>query len=52
MRIARFSIDGNVAFGAVEGDQPAGGGNLYCFSLADRRLSCDWTPIEKWQGWM
>jgi broad specificity phosphatase PhoE len=33
-------------------DQPAGGGNLYCFSLADRRLSCDWTPIEKWQGWM
>ncbi|CAM5314160.1 hypothetical protein SGLAM104S_01887 [Streptomyces glaucescens] len=22
MRIARFSIDGNVAFGAVEGDQP------------------------------
>ncbi|MFU0242752.1 Rv2993c-like domain-containing protein, partial [Streptomyces scabiei] len=22
MRIARFSIDGNVAFGAVEGDKP------------------------------
>ncbi|EPE99953.1 histidine phosphatase family protein [Rhizobium grahamii] len=34
------------------GDQPAGGGNLYCFSLADRRPSCDWTPIEEWQGWM
>ncbi len=33
-------------------DQPGGGGNLYCFSLADRRLSCDWTPIEDWQGWM
>jgi broad specificity phosphatase PhoE len=33
-------------------DQPAGGGNLYCFSLADRGLSCDWTPIEEWQGWM
>lgn len=33
-------------------DQPGGGGNLYCFSLADRRLSCDWTPIETWQGWM
>ncbi len=33
-------------------DQPAGGGNLYAFSLADRRLSCDWTPIEEWQGWM
>ena len=28
MRIARFSIDGNVAFGAVEGDLPptSGGG--------------------------
>jgi broad specificity phosphatase PhoE len=33
-------------------DQPGGGGNLYCFRLADRRLSCDWTPIEDWQGWM
>ncbi|KQV84227.1 histidine phosphatase family protein [Rhizobium sp. Root1220] len=33
-------------------DQPAGGGNLYCFSLADRRLSCEWTAIEAWQGWM
>lgn len=35
-----------------DGDQPGGGGNLYCFSLAERRLSCDWTPIEDWQGWM
>jgi broad specificity phosphatase PhoE len=33
-------------------DQPDGGGNLFCFSLADRRLSCDWTAIEDWQGWM
>jgi broad specificity phosphatase PhoE len=33
-------------------DQPGGGGNLYCFRLADRRLSCDWTAIEDWQGWM
>jgi broad specificity phosphatase PhoE len=33
-------------------DQPAGGGNLYGFRLADRRLSCEWTPIEDWQGWM
>ena len=32
-------------------DQPGGGGNLYAFALADRRLSCDWTPIESWQGW-
>ncbi|SEH54669.1 Broad specificity phosphatase PhoE [Rhizobium tibeticum] len=35
-----------------DGDQPGGGGNLYCFSLADRRPSCDWTTIEEWRGWM
>jgi broad specificity phosphatase PhoE len=36
-------------------DQPAGGGNLFCFTLADRRVSCDWTAMEDWQGdgpWM
>ncbi len=31
-------------------DQPGGGGNLFCFSLADRAVSCDWTPMEAWQG--
>lgn len=31
-------------------DQPGGGGNLYRFSLADRAVSCDWTPMEHWQG--
>jgi broad specificity phosphatase PhoE len=31
-------------------DQPGGGGNLYCFGLADRAISCDWTPIEIWKG--
>jgi broad specificity phosphatase PhoE len=31
-------------------DQPAGGGNLFCFTLADRSVSCDWTPFETWQG--
>lgn len=31
-------------------DQPAGGGNLFCFSLADLRVSCDWTAIEDWPG--
>lgn len=36
---------------ARSGDQPGGGGNLFCFSLADRRLACDWTPMETWQGW-
>jgi broad specificity phosphatase PhoE len=37
---------------ARRGDQPAGGGNLFCFRLADRALSCDWTPIEDWPGWV
>jgi broad specificity phosphatase PhoE len=37
---------------ARQGDQPAGGGNLFCFRLADRALSCDWTPIEDWPGWV
>ncbi|RWX76770.1 histidine phosphatase family protein [Neorhizobium lilium] len=31
-------------------DQPGGGGNLFCFSLADHGVSCDWTPIEHWKG--
>ncbi len=31
-------------------DQPGGGGHLFCFSLADRAMSCDWTPMESWQG--
>lgn len=30
-------------------DQPGGGGNLFGFSLADRRVSCDWTAMEIWQ---
>jgi broad specificity phosphatase PhoE len=37
---------------ARQGDQPPGGGNLFCFRLADRVLSCDWTPIEDWPGWV
>jgi broad specificity phosphatase PhoE len=35
---------------ARQGDQPAGGGNLFCFDLANRAISCDWTPIESWKG--
>ncbi len=31
-------------------DQPAGGGNLFAFRLADRAVACDWTPMEHWQG--
>lgn len=33
-------------------DQPHGGGNIFCFSLADRRITCDWTAMETWQGMM
>ncbi|AGS20187.1 histidine phosphatase family protein [Rhizobium etli] len=35
---------------ARDSDQPAGGGNLYAFGLADLGLTCDWTPIEDWRG--
>ncbi len=31
-------------------DQPAGGGNVFCFSLADLTVACDWTAIEDWPG--
>jgi broad specificity phosphatase PhoE len=32
------------------GDQPAGGGNLFAFRLADRAVTCDWTAMEIWKG--
>ncbi|NRP71989.1 hypothetical protein ILFOPFJJ_02883 [Ensifer psoraleae] len=35
---------------ARDADQPAGGGNLFAFRLADRAVTCDWTPMEFWQG--
>jgi len=31
-------------------DQPQGGGNVFAFSLADRSLLCDWTPLERFEG--
>jgi broad specificity phosphatase PhoE len=31
-------------------DQPPGGGNIYAFGIASRRLLCDWTPMEKFEG--
>lgn len=31
------------------GEQPHGGGQLFCFSLADRIVSCDWTAMETWK---
>ncbi|MBD9374120.1 histidine phosphatase family protein [Rhizobium sp. ARZ01] len=31
-------------------DQPAGGGNLFAFRLADRLVTCDWTAMEYWKG--
>ena len=27
-----------------------GGGNLYAFDLAAKRLLCEWTPFEHWKG--
>ncbi len=33
-----------------DGDQPAGGGNLFAFRLADRAVACEWTPMESWKG--
>jgi broad specificity phosphatase PhoE len=30
-------------------DQPAGGGNIYAFSLVAPALLCDWTPIEQFE---
>ncbi|WP_309086303.1 histidine phosphatase family protein [Chelativorans sp.] len=33
-----------------EEDQPAGGGNLFAFGIASRKLLCDWTPIESFGG--
>lgn len=32
-----------------DGDQPAGGGNLFAFRLADRSVTCDWTAMESWK---
>jgi len=31
-------------------DQPPGGGNLFAFRLHERRLLCDWTPVERFEG--
>jgi broad specificity phosphatase PhoE len=33
-----------------DGDQKGGGGNLYAFRLADRRLLCDWEAMDVWPG--
>jgi broad specificity phosphatase PhoE len=35
---------------ARDHDQPAGGGNLYSFRLADRALVTGWVPMESWQS--
>jgi len=35
---------------ARDGDQPAGGGNLFAFRLADRTVTCNWTAKESWKG--
>lgn len=33
-------------------DQPAGGGNVFQFSLAPNELLCEWTPMEEWIGFV
>lgn len=35
---------------ARSADQPSGGGNVFAFRLSDRRLLCDWTPVETYTG--
>lgn len=34
----------------AEDQGPGGGGMLHAFALENRRLLCDWTPVEDWQG--
>lgn len=31
-------------------DQPGGGGNVYAFDPGSRKLLCDWTPLEEFDG--
>lgn len=31
-------------------DQPPGGGNLFAFGIVSRRLLCDWTAMEEFEG--
>ena len=31
-------------------DQPGGGGNVYAFDPGSRKLLCDWTPLEAFDG--
>jgi broad specificity phosphatase PhoE len=46
-----FCALGNVPISRIHDQGPGGGGNLFVFSLADRRPLCNWTRIEDWQGW-
>jgi broad specificity phosphatase PhoE len=34
---------------ARNSDQPGGGGNLFAFTLGDRRLTSNWTAMEDWR---
>ena len=40
-----------VEISRAEDQGAGGGGNLFAFSLSERAVLCDWTPIETWQGW-
>lgn len=35
---------------ARDQDQPGGGGNVFAFRLGDRKLLCDWTSLERIEG--
>lgn len=35
---------------ARDGDQPAGGGNLFAFRLHDRKLLTGWVAMDEWTG--
>ncbi len=41
---------GGTAISRSSDQKGGGGGNLFAFRLADRALTCDWTPMEFWQG--
>jgi broad specificity phosphatase PhoE len=46
-----FCYLSNIPISRIHDQGPGGGGNLFVFSLADRRPLCNWTRIEDWQGW-
>lgn len=46
--LLKCRLDGRAI--ARDRDQPAGGGNIFAFTLAGGGLLCDWTPMEDFDG--